>query len=219
MKRVDLLRLVGALALAGVALLSPGCSSKHQARIVSGRVTYDGNPVIFGQITLYQGDVVVGVASIGPDGTYTMNVDEVEGPCEVAVLTLTAVPECMVRVVPGTPIQTPPGQAVTKEGSPGSRLKQPLQPPPDAAKPGPGGKAPPDGGPPPIASPPGMDGSPMVVTFNGPDPVSLPPDLKPDAKATLAAIHKKYSTPGKSGLTFDKTTVGSTFDIALEKGN
>jgi hypothetical protein len=229
MKVVCWIRLAGVLVLAtAVAVVTAGCS-REKPPVVSGTVTYDGQPVPFGQVLIYNDDIVVAEAGIGPDGVFNLNTAKIpDGDLKVAVVTLKQFPSERVGVPPGAraheePPQGPdayPHQPMPKKTSP--RLPTPgavpgskeVEPPPGAR----------------TAPRPEKDKEESVSSRRPLTTQEIPPplpgrefievrDLPPEAqkqKATLQAIQKKYGSPSDSGLTFNKSTNAQTFDLPLQ---
>jgi hypothetical protein len=222
MNGVRLMRLAGVAIFATVVALVPqGCSTKPKHDIISGIVKYDGNPVVFGQVVFYQGNIVTAIASIGPDGTFSINADELtEGDQKVAIATVNPVPADRILVAPGAPTPPrglkkggdssapPPKDAPPpppKLGNPGSIPKRPPPPPKDAK----------DKMPPELPLPGEGDGPGSPPPGQSKYVIELPPTLSAADLATLKAIQKKYGNAEQSGLTFNKIQ-GLTFNIELK---
>jgi hypothetical protein len=67
----NLLRTIAGLAFVTAVLLPTGCSPSSTT--ASGKVTYQGKPVVWGSVTLVAADGSVHQAGIEPDGTYTVS--------------------------------------------------------------------------------------------------------------------------------------------------
>ena len=191
---------------AAVVFLPVGCS-KQKTQIVSGNVTYKGNPVVFGQVVFYTPDskIVAGIASIGPDGAFSVNTSRFpEGDLAVAILTTDAISAERIGIPPGMP--TPPVPMMSEGDEPGRPPAGPRKPPP------PPKQQPDDQGGAFKVSPGRLPPKPaMETTF----PATLPPAAVAQ-KATLHAIQKQYGNPESSGLTFNKAANREKFDINLE---
>jgi hypothetical protein len=203
------LRLWGGVLLlaAAVVFLPVGCS-KQKTQIVSGNVTYKGNPVVFGQVVFYTPDskVVAGIASIGPDGAFSFNASRLpEGDLAVAILTTDAISADRIGVPAGMP--TPPVPMMREGDEPGRPPVGPRKPPP------PPKQQPDDQGSASSKVAPGrLPPKPSAETTF---PANLPPAAAAQ-KGTLQAIQKQYGNPESSGLTFNKAANPEKFDINLE---
>jgi len=221
MKNIRPLRLLGVLVLAvAVALVPSGCAKKKQ--IISGTVTCDGKPVKYGQVVFYAGDVVLGLASIAPDGSFHINADSMpDGELQVAINTGAPIPVSRIGAPPGSPdmpTKVNPGEVPPE--------------PPKGHQPPPMPKKPLVEGPkhvskrPPLAStetqPPPPDADNFVIPPEG-APGAPPtkhtyemPTLSKEDTALLKKIQSKYGEASKSGLSFNKAKAGETYNIELQ---
>jgi hypothetical protein len=71
---------LAAAALVGIVAASVGCESRSNLAPLSGSVTYNGEPLEFGSVTLQPSSGgSISRAQIQPDGTFTMTTDGREG--------------------------------------------------------------------------------------------------------------------------------------------
>jgi hypothetical protein len=219
-------------ALLTALLLLPACAKKpvekeEFGQAVSGKVTYKGEPVVYGAVLFYRlganmnpktGQMVPAAsAMIGSDGTYKIANAPI-GPIMVCVATD---PDANLHslIRPATMGGGQMGGPPMGGGMPG--------PPMGGAQPGPPmGGGPPQGG--------GLPGPPMGGGLPGPPmagggPPALPKDAGPKLpptpgtdklteaqKKTLKEIHEKFGTLGKSQLHYVVREGEQTHNIELK---
>lgn len=105
------LRRAAGLGLLAAALAAAGCGPRTAT--VSGKVTYQGKPVVVGTLTLVAADGSAHQTGLGPDGSFT----------------LPSVPTGPARVGVSSP-EPPPAGKGSRSGD--SRVKVPAPPPPGA---------------------------------------------------------------------------------------
>lgn len=205
------------LAFAGSLAMIVGCSKgstegaktisvepvKHSSHTVSGKVTYNGEPVRFGYVLMYSmGEVNAQTgkpvppksARIDESGKYTIT-SPVIGPC---VMCLATDPDLdPMSLMRGSPELSDPGSRPGAGGPPS---------PGNAAPQGPGPR-PPMGGPP---GPGGMMGRPTPIS-----PVAA--KLTEDQKAILKEIHSKFNDRRASPCLFVVAgDADQTYDLQLK---
>lgn len=200
---------------------TPASSLKQSAHSVSGKVTYNGEPVKYGYVLMYNQNAVdprngsnvpPKAAPIDSAGQYTITCPIV-GPCVLCVATDPDVePSTLMRgksnsgATPGTGGPVPPGPPVPPGGMPPGGPPMPPGPP---------------GGPP---MPPGPPGGPPMPPNGGPGrppvrPVPSPirDKLTDEQKVVLREIHLKFGDRNASPFGFVVAgDADQVFDIALK---
>lgn len=219
---------LGSLALAGCgransSVPAPVQPVRQSSHVVSGRVTYNGEPVRYGFVLAYSKagvDPKTGstappkVAAIDESGRYEIP-NPIVGPCVLCVAT-------DPDLDPGTLILS--GSAVTKPvgGPPAMPIPgaPPMMPGQPTMPPGMPGRPPgmPAGMPPMLpGAPPVPPGAPPMP---GPPPLPVSPVLErmtAQQKAVLKEIHVKYGNLHESPLGFVVAgNADQTFDIVLK---
>jgi hypothetical protein len=103
--------MVGLLAL---VVLAPGCGPR--AAPVTGRVTYQGKPVVWGSVTLKAADGSMHQIGINLDGTYRLERVPV-GPAAVGVSSPDPAPSARARALGGDEKRSRPGAPPVPPGA------------------------------------------------------------------------------------------------------